>query len=393
MVLATRNYRAVSIKVLFVGCILGLVDIALFCLRNSGKLQTTTTSNVIDNSAKQNPNEQQQQKHQHRNEPFPLQDGQWIHVGSRNRTFAAPICCGWDHKEYNKHPGECIHEKIDQNFYQGPSADDGLYQQMGGNACHKESGKKDKFIDEWEWHAPNLVLPFDAHATCRQLGQRTVLMMGDSTMQQTATTLMNALKKGGCAPQISLQLADTLVNIDMGVLNRGVYWMEAVRAHHPDIVIINAGAHIRTNSNYTRMLDQVIQDVQTWQRNFSATSENVKTVSFVWKTQQPAGCTANIFHPEDPLRAAKEFNFSHTPLYKERHHDDFYRRDMYTIQRWSTELRHVHLLDMRMLYSRSDAHPGSGQLDPIDCLHFMAPGPLDVVAPLFQRLLQSIDQN
>ena len=197
---------------------------------------------------------------------------------------------------------------------------------------------------------------------------------------------MNALKFGGCAPQILLQLSDTLIHRPLGNLNRGIYFRKALKQYDPDVVVMTAGGHVRTDSNYTSMLDQVIGDIQDWR------TRPKKHMTFVWKTQQPGGCTAAITHPNDPVRAAKDFNLSHTPHYQLYEYDNFYRRDLYTMQRWKDELGDdAHILDMRMLYSRSDAHPGSGQVDPVDCLHFLAPGPLDVVAPLFQRLLMEID--
>lgn len=52
-------------------------------------------------------------------------------------------------------------------------------------------------------------------------------------------------------------------------------------------------------------------------------------------------------------------------------------------------------IDMRMLYSRSDAHPSSQSgreimKGVIDCLHYCLPGPLDVAGPLFHQLLLEI---
>ena len=367
-------------RVVGIGSLLVLLNVAYLSLRDSAELvrgirhpakvlpDQDTLGDDIDHSTK--------------SDPWIL-PGKWVHVGS-NRTFAAPVCCGWDKGEYKHHMQECGSQRSDQDFYRGPPATNGFYQQIGGNACRRESSKNDKFIDEWMWQAPDLPA-FDAHATCRHLGNRTVLFLGDSTTQQTSTTLMNALKPGGCAPQIMLQLSDTLIHRELGNLNRGIYWIKAVKNLQPDIVIANAGAHVRTQFNYTRMLDEVIQVVHEWRND----ARN-KHVEFVWKTQQPGGCTPQIVHPEDPVRAAMEFNFSHTPRYELYEYNNFYQRDLYTMERWTNELD-AHVLDLRMLYSRSDAHPGSGQVDPLDCLHFLAPGPLDVVAPVFQRLLVEID--
>jgi hypothetical protein len=242
---------------------------------------------------------------------------------------------------------------------------------------------QENFQDEYEWQSPSLPT-FDPHTTCALLGpQRKVLIIGDSTGRQTGTTLMNMVQKGGCGPQIVFQLADTLILQEMGVDNRGVHFMEAIQQNQPDIVIFNAGAHIHTDANYTYMIDQVLQNIQDYREN----PNNTKNVTFVWKTQQPAGCTAEIFHPEDPLRAGREFDFpnSLTPdKWAEYSYDKFFERDLYTMARM--QAADIHILDLRMLYSRSDAHRGKN-----DCLHLISPGPLEVLGPLFQKLLMDLE--
>lgn len=72
--------------------------------------------------------------------------GRWVYVG-RNRTFHAPVCCGWDRGAFRRYPNECGHKKLKpiNGFYRG-SPEDGVYVQMGGNACRDA-----KFFDEWEW--------------------------------------------------------------------------------------------------------------------------------------------------------------------------------------------------------------------------------------------------
>lgn len=306
--------------------------------------------------------------------------GTWVHVGA-NRTFAAPVCCGWDANNFAKKTAQCGSEPLQHRaVYSGRS--DGLFQQMGGHACQC---RKD-FRDEYEWQAPNLPV-FDALQTCQQLQlqgkNRTVLILGDSTLSQTATTLMNALIPGGCSPQVKFIQADTLIHQPMGVLNRGRHWKTTVEEEQPDIAILGAGAHIRAEENYTLVVDEVLEDMHKMLTELPNTT-------IVWKTQQPAGCTHDIFYPNNPLRAAQDFNFSKPAGYKKYQHEMFYHRDLYTIGK--LQALGLPYLDMRMLYSRSDAHISSGkEVVSYDCLHMCSPGPLDIVAPLFQRLLLEID--
>lgn len=132
------------------------------------------------------------------------------------------------------------------------------------------------------------------------------------------------------------------------------------------------------------MLDEVIQGVYELRDDTTT-----KGITVVWKTQQPAGCTDEIFHPEDPIRAAREFNFNKTDRSKEYGFDTFYPRDVYAMKRFQAS--GVPILDLRMLYSRSDAHRSSRDRHGRDCLHMIYPGPLEVLAPLLQRLLREID--
>ncbi|CAJ1959024.1 unnamed protein product [Cylindrotheca closterium] len=313
--------------------------------------------------------------------------GRWVHVG-RNRTFHAPVCCGWDRGAFRRFPKECGYQKRKpiEGFYRGSAAND-VYTQMGGNACRDAS-----FLDEWEWQDPAL-LPFKSQLTCQKLANRTVLLLGDSTMLQTATTLMNALKSGGCAPQIMVQKADTLIKEDLGRLNRGLYWMDAVRSYEPDIVIVNSCHHIARNAmdDYQKVLHQVQADILDWNRN--TTSKHNKKTAFVWKTANPGGCSDKPLFPDDPLLAARTRNFSFAPDYTRHYHHVTFERDQYACNHWTgskQEMANTFVLDMRMLYSRSDAHPGKNGFIG-DCLHYKSPGPLDVIAPLFQQLLDRID--
>jgi hypothetical protein len=68
---------------------------------------------------------------------------------------------------------------------------------------------------------------------------QTMLIVGDSTAQQSASTLMNMIKvgKGGCEGSIRMGLSDTLVGrSDFGALNRGPLWIDYVNEWDPDIV-------------------------------------------------------------------------------------------------------------------------------------------------------------
>jgi hypothetical protein len=301
--------------------------------------------------------------------------GAWVH--EKNRTFAAPVCCAWDEtfRPFND-PEKCSKD-INSNNYRGVAAP--LHQQIGGYAC--SCARKRNYTDEHVWKAApdGLLDDFDfcPHKACNLLGTRQVLLVGDSTMQQTASTLMNALLPGGCQTQILLRVSDTLTGKRFGAGFRGQSWNRLTLDQKPDIVIISTGAHVfGGDQGYIDNLQNILANVPTIRQRLPGTK-------VVWKTQQPGGCSNDVRYHDDPAKASKTL----TLVGRKYNHADFYDRDLYTISQM--QKHGVPVLDMRMLYSRSDSHPSSGQEghQGMDCLHMCSPGPLDVIAPLFQNLL------
>ncbi|KAL7477584.1 hypothetical protein ACHAW6_003386 [Cyclotella cf. meneghiniana] len=279
-------------------------------------------------------------------------NGEWIK--DPNKTFAAPICCGWDGRQYLANPEACGTTSL--NEYEVVGRKDFLAQ-SGGNGC---SCSARGFRDEYTW--TGIEKAWNATEACNKLDGRKVLMIGDSTMGQTSATLMNALFPAGCQTQFTYSVCDTLVHKSMGNLDRGKKWTDLVIKYHPDIVILSAGPHIYNRSNFDIVVNSVIEG----SKSLKIANPHLEVV---WKTQQPAGCTANI---------TKEIMLDHDYQY-----DEFYERDLYAL---SIFPRHgIHLIDMRMLYFRSDAHVGGK-----DCIHMCIPGPLDIIAPLFSELLDNL---
>ncbi|KAL7465183.1 hypothetical protein ACHAXS_005526 [Conticribra weissflogii] len=293
--------------------------------------------------------------------------GEWEFVGF-NRSFAAPVCCGWDDRIVDKLCGN----KPNTTFHRGNS--DGSYQHLGGRGCRCSN-----FKDQYIWRSPGLSIRFDPIETCSLLRDRNVLFIGDSTMSQTATTLMNALIPGRCQTQIAFGSSDTLVGRPYGHWNRGSPWVDYVNRLRPEIVFVTAGAHISDDKGFREIVDEVLYDMKEMLLN-----KTFANTILAWKTQQPGGCTHDILFPHNPASFAAE-NISDF-LELKYNWGQFYQRDLFLISR----LQQVGIpyLDMRMLYSRTDAHVSSrGNKKYGDCLHLCAPGPLDVVARLFHQFL------
>ena len=307
------------------------------------------------------------------NEDFltPELDGKWVRdQDNETHVFAAPILCSWDSNSFLQNPKDCGTESMVPTYQFFWGRNDSKLVQMGGNAhrCHN-------FFDHYMWESKNFnQSEWNATKTCRLLGNRRVLMIGDSTMQQAAATLMNAVFPAKCQTQMAFASSDTLFgNISIGNLARGRNWIDLVAEIKPEIVVINTGAHIKGRLNYTVLIDAVLSEIK-------ALGEWMPHVKVIWRTIHPAGCTAEPELTFSPLKFARQWNWD---TYRGYYHqwDEFFSRDLETI----SKLQHLGIpfIDMRMLYSRSDAHPSG------DCLHTCAPGPLDLFAVLFQKLLES----
>ncbi len=250
--------------------------------------------------------------------------GEWVY--DEKRIFAAPVCCGFDtmgangtetsRKHFTYNPEQCGIHNIYFEHHRGRND---FYQQTVGHACIC-----DDFSDVYVWKSP-LLPNWNAAKTCRMLGNRTVMVVGDSTVQQAAATLMNSLFGFGCSTQISFFASDTLINESFGAWNRGTYWSIPVEKEKPDIVIVSVGAHV--HRNFTYVIETFLSDVIKLRKKYP-------DMQFVWKTQQPGGCTSHI---SSTNRSFRQFNY-----------DEFAIRDSFVIsllQRYD-----IPYLDLRMLY-------------------------------------------
>jgi len=314
-------------------------------------------------------------------------DGEWVHIGkNNNRSFDSPECCDWSLYKTNAVEPNCNMTFTQYMEWENSSnTEHGLYTgslnypaMIGykGCACHD-------FVDEYEWQSPTLP-PFNATETCRMLGKRTVLYIGDSTAHEAASTLMNSFRPAGetCQTQITFALSDTLIGRKYGALNRGRRWTTRVEMVQPDIIILSVGAHIVTNDTiYMNVIDQVFSEIEAMKKNIPP------HVKFAWQTQVPAGCSEKITSPQN-VNFAGELSMELSDY----NHGQFYQRDLMLISR--LQAIGMPYMDLRMLYSRTDSHINgqTGAKQP-DCLHVCVPGPLDVMGRLFQKLLVEFDSS
>jgi GDSL/SGNH-like Acyl-Esterase family found in Pmr5 and Cas1p len=206
----------------------------------------------------------------------------------------------------------------------------------------------------------------------------------------------NGRRLSPCQTQLFYILSDTLVKENYGALNRGPHWLEIGRnqsiVRDGDILILTVGAHIAQKQDLYNVSHLVLQQITTLQHERPS-------VVVVYKTQQPGGCTRDIANVSlSPLQVGATTNqmgvsssSSSSPywLNMERtyNYPFFFDHDLAVIRQ--LQQRNIPFLDMRMLYSRSDAHPSSKTVKITDCMHFCSPGPLDVFPMLLLQLFRN----
>jgi hypothetical protein len=108
----------------------------------------------------------------------------------------------------------------------------GMYPRVMGNGCscynsYRAEGKPADYVapmEQYRWQPKSCQMQaWSGVEFCKLLGSRTILLIGDSTMQQTAVTLMSMLisedAQLSCATQVMFELSDYLVGPTVVVLS------------------------------------------------------------------------------------------------------------------------------------------------------------------------------
>lgn len=175
------------------------------------------------------------------------------------------------------------------------------YERSGGCSCDETQGTTTSVSnrEKYEWLPNNCTLrPWNATEFCRLLGERNILLSGDSTMHQTFSTLssMVAEGNGSCGPQLTFGLSHLLTVA--GYANWRVVDHITKHKPFPDIVVITVGAHLADMGDLQDIWDNVdtgLRHILKWLRdNTWRLVGHDHDIKWIWKTQNPGhmNCTA-----------------------------------------------------------------------------------------------------
>lgn len=205
-------------------------------------------------------------------------------------------------------------------------------------------------------------------------------MIGDSTMGQTATVLMNAVHHH-CPGQMHFVASDTLIGVRFGHMNRGMKWIKAVRLYDPDIVLMSAGPHIRRQQDYQIMLETVYAQL------IKEHNKSMRDKLLIWKTISPGGIASLGIVDEIPNLDDNET----MAMWIEQGYQPAWRWDLFPkYDRMAKEYfrsKGIAVLDVEPLYYRLDNHPGTNIHH---CAH--GDGALRLIPRLLQKLMEELNE-
>ena len=316
--------------------------------------------------------------------------GTWIHRGPLISKSDRP-CCSWDKRRHLASSGfqpvcapivTTVHAGWNGSAYGAR----GLLVSSGGNSCGC-SPERMRAIAEYEWEEPNNTLrPWNSHSFCAALGNRSLIMMGDSTMGQLASALHNFVVVGGgkCVSQLEMVLSDTLTGRAYGAYNRGPTLLDVLRTRAPDVLLVGAGPHLFGVGDFADVVTYVAATFQV---------ERLPRAHLIWRTSLGAGCTPQgvPLVPMMPPWASFWANRS-CGFYNDYNYPLMQSWDEDAISFWKNK-GNTSVLDLRPLWMRFDSRISSGSSALSNCVHVCVPGPLRLVGRLLTRILESAQEG
>jgi hypothetical protein len=259
--------------------------------------------------------------------------------------------------------------------------------------------KKSSNLVSHKAHESNLPvcrqLEWNASEFCTLLGSRSVLFMGDSTMQQTITTIANLVTaqkpQNNCAKQLLFERHD-MVGKDHPITHIVKRYFDRI-----DFLIISAGPHYHSIEHFNITVHEFFAEVDEFRREHDLESteksdqENntpKKQLRFIWKSINRAhfDCQKIVSPSNLPPPIPEDKDQYQWSLF--RTYDEIARNLTVTYPFFD-------YIDMYPLSLRPDGHPGYNAYNWAkvggDCLHFCLPGPLDVFGTLMLHYLYNLE--
>ncbi len=199
------------------------------------------------------------------------------------------VCCGWDDDDFRWNTEKCGETKVNGNdLYYGRNTT--VLMQTGGHACHCDIKQNHRTTisprEKYEWVPSSCsLLPFNGIQFCNLLGDRTILFIGDSTMQQTFGTIASMISATGglCGNQLSNARTDFLYFRR----DRHSTMFEYIDLIKPNICIFNAGAHMHDMGDIWDIWEHMKQPWKDMKNKYP-------DMKLVWKTQNPGEFSMHV---------------------------------------------------------------------------------------------------
>jgi hypothetical protein len=304
--------------------------------------------------------------------------GKWVFNPNAKKSFP---CCSYEKADYNWNKTLCGSSTMADASVSGLSMGT-AFNQLGGNACtcDRTLGRLEiNPFQKYSWTANYCSLvDFDAQYFCELLGPRRIIFIGDSTFLQTGATLMNLVRSqhGNCLENILFAHANHLWQVD-----RQMNWIEIIEYHDPQIVVFGFGAHDKSVEQFMDDWTKSMKMLDEFMLKRTALIHDRKLswlpIKMVFKTQNPGHLHCENYTA--PLSSPPFIDNSPDDRYLWGHFDLFDK-----LGKEFAYKRNMSVLDMFPLALRPDGHPTLR-----DCLHFCAPGPLDIIGTLILTMLHT----
>jgi hypothetical protein len=302
-------------------------------------------------------------------------NGSWV----KDETIKSKnyYCCGHDSLDHRHNIEVCggVNLKGLYNYF----GSNDYRMQVGGSGCtcdakYGRTTVSSRESYKWTPYSCNMMM-FNATHFCDLIGNRTIYLHGDSTMDQAANSLISQIytQKAGCAQRVFFH-KEFYGRGSQGLLDPGLF--ERMRTVHTSIAIFTFGAHAHSDEtirDFWKFFDETIH------RPEMIDLQVKNNITYVWRTNHPAHvkCQQTVEPSKITIDNFPQYGNSTIDPYN---WSGFSRWDYQSIE--NARSMDMKILDMSPLYSRIDSHPVNG-----DCLHYCLPGPIDIFATILYQML------